>query len=228
MIFTDEHKRSLLPKLFFMAALLFVILACSLLMFADVKNISSLLEPYEIRGDIIHRIILLTCLIVYFARLALTAFVFLKRTLGWGETLVISLLMSFALFSFVREGGSNTQSIGFVEIAGIILYISGSFINTHSEYTRYIWKKDPNNKGRIYTEGLFRYSMHINYFGDCLLFTGFALAAHSFTLLVVPFFMTAIFIFFIIPRLDKYLLKKYGKEFIDYAERTKKLIPKIY
>ncbi|MCP4725602.1 MAG: DUF1295 domain-containing protein, partial [bacterium] len=120
------------------------------------------------------------------------------------------------------------QPVGFVEIAGIILYISGSFINTKSEYTRYLWKKDPKNKGRLYTGGLFRYSMHINYFGDSLLFTGFALAAHSFTLLIVPLFMTAGFIFFIIPRLDKYLEKKYGKEFIDYSEQTKKLIPMIY
>jgi len=145
-----------------------------------VKNISNLLEPYEIGGDLIHRSILFTCLIVYIARLVLTVFVFLKRTLGWGETLIISFLMSLALFAFVREGGSNAQSIGSIEITGIFLYITGSYINTLSEYTRYIWKKDPENKGRLYTEGLFRYSMHINYFGDSLLFTGFALVAHSF------------------------------------------------
>ncbi|MCP4726323.1 MAG: hypothetical protein GY863_14865, partial [bacterium] len=153
MIFKDEQKRSLLPKLFFMAILFFVILASSLLMFADVKNISSFLEPYEIRGDLIHRIILLTCLAVYFARLVLTVFVFLKRSLGWIETLIISFLMSFALLAFAREGGSYAQPVGFVEIAGIILYISGSFINTKSEYTRYLWKKDPKNKGRLYTGG---------------------------------------------------------------------------
>jgi protein-S-isoprenylcysteine O-methyltransferase Ste14 len=40
--------------------------------------------------------------------------------------------------------------------------------------------------------------------------------------------MTLNFVFFIIPRLDKYLANKYGEEFKEYAGRTKKLIPGIY
>lgn len=31
-----------------------------------------------------------------------------------------------------------------------------------------------------------------------------------------------------IPRLDTYLAEKYGKEFEEYAKRTKKFIPGIY
>ena len=89
-------------------------------------------------------------------------------------------------------------------------------------------KKKIENKGRLYTKGLFKYSMHINYFGDIVLFTGLALIAHSFSLLFIPLVMALNFIFFIIPRLDKYLEKKYGDEFIEYAQRTKKFIPLVY
>jgi protein-S-isoprenylcysteine O-methyltransferase Ste14 len=40
--------------------------------------------------------------------------------------------------------------------------------------------------------------------------------------------MTLIFVFFIIPRLDKYLAEKYKDDFKEYAAKTKKLIPWIY
>ncbi|WP_363321048.1 DUF1295 domain-containing protein [Desulfobacula sp.] len=110
----------------------------------------------------------------------------------------------------------------------ILLYLFGSWLNTYSEYTRYAWKKQLKNKGHLYTEGLFKYSMHINYLGDILLFIGFALITFRFSMLFIPLFMALNFIFIIIPRLDKYLAVKYGYEFEEYAGRTKKFIPGIY
>ncbi len=228
MIFKNEHKRSLFQKLFFMTALFLVITISGLMMFTDMKYFSTSMESFEVSGDIGHRIILIACLIVYYVRLMFTVFVFLKRSLGWSETLIISFLMSMALLGLARSGGSFEHPVGLIEFSGIILYISGSILNTQSEYTRYIWKKDPKNNGRLYTGGLFRYSMHMNYFGDCLLFIGFALVAHSFTLLAIPLFMTLSFLFFIIPRLDKYLEEKYGEAFREYAKHTKKLVPFVY
>ena len=101
-------------------------------------------------------------------------------------------------------------------------------INTKAEYDRYIWKLRPENKGRLYTEGLFRLSMHINYFGDIVLFTGFAMITNRLGVFIIPLFMTINFIFNIIPSLDRYLENKYKDEFRVYSDKTKKLIPKIY
>ena len=70
--------------------------------------------------------------------------------------------------------------------------------------------------------------MHINYFGDIVLFTGFAMITHRFSMLVIPSIMTLNFVFIIIPSLDRYLEKKYGAEFGDYSKKTKKFIPLIY
>ena len=70
--------------------------------------------------------------------------------------------------------------------------------------------------------------MHINYFGDIVLFTGLAMTTHSLSMLVIPLIMALNFVFNIIPSLDRYLEKKYKDEFSDYAGRTKKLIPLIY
>jgi len=136
--------------------------------------------------------------------------------------------MSFVLYAFARAGGSKTQVAGFIEVIGILLYLTGSYINTHSEYSRHVWKLKAENSGRLYTQGLFSLSMHINYFGDIVLFTGFAMATHSLGMLVIPLIMTVNFALNIIPSLDRYLEKKYKDEFRDYSRKTKKLIPLIY
>ena len=80
----------------------------------------------------------------------------------------------------------------------------------------------------LYTEGLFHYAVHINYFGDLLLFTGFSLITGSPYTLLVPAVMLAGFIFANIPALDAHLHAKYGATFDAYAAKTKKLIPLIY
>ncbi len=228
MLFKDEHDFSLWPKIVFMTAISGACFLAGYLTFVDQDNLLSFLRSYAIDGNFDRQLILTFFCWIYVVRLFITNFIFLKRKMEWREMLFVSGLMSFALFSFARVGGSSFQPIANLDYFAIFLYLFGSWLNTWSEYTRYIWKKNERNKGRLYTVGLFKYSMHINYFGDVVLFTGFALMTWKFSLLIVPLAMTMIFIFFIIPRLDKYLADKYGDEFKEYAVKTKKLIPWIY
>ena len=228
MIFKDEHNFSLFPKLLFMTSIITVSLLVSYLTLKDVSELASWLKPYAIGGDFTRQAVLIFCLFFYISRLFITVFIFLKRKMEWSEMVVVSGLMSFALFSFAKVGGNSNQPIGIMDYFSIFLYLFGSWLNTYSEYTRYVWKKQNENKGHIYTEGLFKYSMHINYLGDIFLFIGFALITLQFSMLFIPFVMALNFVCFIIPRLDRYLASKYGKEFEEYAKRTKKLIPGIY
>ena len=208
MLFKDEKTFSLFPKLLFMASIITVSLLVSYLMFRDAGNMIYWLKPYAIDGAFTRQIIVIFCLFFYVARLFITVFVFLKRKMEWSEMLLVSGLMSFTLFSFAKIGGNNDQPIGSLDYLSIFLYLLGSWLNTYSEYTRYVWKKQKKNKGRLYTAGLFKYSMHINYIGDIFLFIGFALITLQFSMLLIPFLMALNFIFFIIPRLDKYLATK--------------------
>ena len=227
-LFKDENEFSLFPKCFFLAAIIFVTLLAGHLMFNDTKELSSILKPYAINGDFSRQIVLISCLVFYILRLFITVFIFLKRKMEWIEMLVVSGLMSFVLFSLAKVGANSNQPIGILDCFSMFLYLLGSWLNTYSEYTRYVWKKQEKNKGHLYTEGLFKYSMHINYLGDIFLFIGFALITFRFSMLFIPLFMAVNFIFIIIPRLDKYLAVKYGDEFEEYAGRTKKFIPGIY
>ena len=228
MLFKDEHNFSLLPKCFFMTAIITASLLAGYLMFNDVNDLVSWLKSYAINGNFTRQLLLMFCLLFYVSRLFISAFVFLKRKMGWGETILVSSLMSFALFSFARVGGNSHLPLNILDYFGLILFLGGSWINTYSEYTRHIWKKKNINEGKLYTGGLFKYSMHINYFGDIVLFSGLAVITQNYFLLVIPLFMALNFVVFLIPSLDKYLERKYGDEFIEYSRRTKKLIPGIY
>ena len=228
MIFKNQYDISFWPKSVFCACILATVFTSTWLMFADLAYSDTWLKPYQISGDIFRRVLIAFCLIIYFLRLQITVWVFQKRRWVWTETIVISVLVPLALYSFARAGGSNHQPFGIMEIVGWLSYLMGSYINTNSEYRRHVWKLKKENKGRLYTDGLFRYSMHINYFGDVVLFTGFALITHRLSMFVIPLIMTANFVFNIIPSLDRYLENKYGDEFRGYSQKTKKIIPWIY
>jgi protein-S-isoprenylcysteine O-methyltransferase Ste14 len=197
-------------------------------MFADANTMISWLKPYKADGNLIRQIIISSCLLIYVLRLVFSLFVFLKRKFVWGEAVIVTTLMSFALFSLGHFGGRSTADINILDYAGVVLFLIGSWLNTQSEYTRHVWKLNKVHKGKPYTGGLFKYSMHINYFGDIILFIGFALITQRLSLLIIPLAMSVNFVFFVIPSLDTYLATKYGNAFKEYASQTKKLIPGIY
>ena len=179
-------------------------------------------------GDPQRRALLVTCWSIYGVRLLLTEWVFLKRGIDWKEVLAVGAWIPSIALLYSILGGRNPAPIGPIEIFGAVLYAFGSFVNTYSEYRRYVWKLRPENRGQVYTQGLFHYAVHINYFGDVVLFTGLSLVSGSPFTLLVPALMLAGFVFANIPVLDAHLHDKYGAAFDAYAAKTKKLIPLVY
>ncbi|MGD9181243.1 MAG: DUF1295 domain-containing protein [Desulfobacterales bacterium] len=228
MIFIDSYDSSFLKKSLFSGCIIITLLVTLWLLFAEYVTSNTWLREYQMCGDPLRRILIASCLIIYVIRLQVTVWILQRRKWTWFETITITILMTFVLYAFASVGGSNKKVVGAIEVIGILLYLSGSYINTHSEYYRHVWKLKEENRGQLYTEGLFSLAMHINYFGDIVLFTGLAMLTHSLSMLVIPLIMTLNFVFYIIPSLDRYLEKKYKDEFRDYSKKTKKLIPLIY
>jgi len=228
MIFIDNYDSSFWNKSLFSSCIIITLFATFWLMFAEYTTSNTWLKEHQLAGDLLRRILIASCLIIYFVRLQVTVWIFQKRKWTWLETITITVLMSFVLYAFASVGGNNKQVVGAVEVIGTLLYLSGSYINTHSEYYRHVWKLKEEDRGRLYTERLFSLAMHINYFGDIVLFSGLAMVTHSLSMFVIPLIMAMNFVFIIIPSLDRYLEKKYKNEFREYSRKTKKLIPFIY
>ena len=190
----------------------------------------TLFAPMELNrsGSAGRQVALIACAALYVARAAHTLFVFVKRRVPWWEAAWGGGVIGSVLFFFLLGGLRAPQPLGLVDLAGMLLYIAGSYIGTASEYSRHIWKARPENRGHLYTEGLFRYSRHINYFGDLLLFGGCAVLTRQPWTGIVPIAMGLNFALVIIPAHDAYLAARYGSEFDQYARRTSKLIPLLY
>lgn len=224
-----KNETSLLPRIFLaLNHFIAIIIVAWLLFGGGIETVSDWFGFGWKGGNFWRRVLLFFCAAIYFLRILITSFVLLRRKMDWSESLIIVVWLYIIHPIFALTGGVRQSPIGIFAIIGLILYLFGSYLNTGSEYLRKLWKQKPENKGNLYTKDLFRYSMHINYFGDVVLFIGFAMIARNIYAFIIPALMFLLFNFVNIPMLDKYLTEKYGVQFDEYSKKTKKFVPFIY
>ncbi len=202
--------------------------ACWLLLGGGLEALGGWLGVAWRPGDAPRRSSLAAGISIYYLRILLTEFVFLKRGIGWSEVFTIVPWLFGIFLLLAIAGGTNPAPFAAVGVFGLVLFLLGSWMNTYAEYERNQWKRLPENRGKLYTEGLFRYSRHPNYLGDLILFTGLCLVSGSWVTVIAPLLMLAGFIFVNIPVLDSHLHDRYGPAFDEYASHTRKLIPGLY
>jgi protein-S-isoprenylcysteine O-methyltransferase Ste14 len=228
-----SHTPSIPQKLVFFILHLLIVTTCAwLLYFKGLETLGNWFDKQWYFNDSTRASILFACVVVYWLRHTVTLFYILARNIDYSE--VFGLIVFFALFEvglLLLGGGvfrDYTIKLGWLDSIALILLLIGSFFNSFSEIQRKSWKQNKGNNGHCYTKGLFSYSVHINYFGDVLLFSGWVLFTYNLWTLLLPALILISFILFHIPALDTYLENHYGQEFISYSEHTKKIIPFIY
>lgn len=105
----------------------------------------------------------------------------LQAMLAW----VISLPLAGAI--------SGQSDIGFLDYAGVTLFLVGLFFEAIGDLQLSRFRKDPENAGKVLDKGLWRYTRHPNYFGNFTLWWGFylvALSAGAWWTVVSPLLMT--------------------------------------
>ena len=224
-----QYAKSLGPKSCLTVLHAFAICASAWILFGHgLATISHWTDKSFTFGPLWTRELVFACALIYFARICFGTFYLIQRKMVWGEAFGIGLFVIFIHVFFAFFGAIHLLPSAAITALGAGLYLFGSYLNTGSELSRHLWKKNPANHGKLFTEGLFRYARHINYFGDELLFTGYALIAGSLWCLIVPALMLFGFVFVNIPMLDRYLAQKYPSEFPSYSSRTKKFLPFLY
>ncbi len=176
----------------------------------------------------LRRLLLAMAASLYFLRVLATIVVFIKRKVGWSEVAMIAVWVGLIDILIAYFGAMSDVRVGIWTLVGGVMVLMGSAINTGSEWQRMVWKRRPENKGHLYTGGMWRLSRHVNYFGDIVLFTGWVLMSGQPALLIIPALMFGSFAFANVPAQDKYLADRYGDEYRSYAKRTARLIPFVY
>jgi len=166
--------------------------------------------------------------LVYVLRVLVTTYVTVQRKVTMAEAALVGGWM-FVIHATMGVVAAHVSSpLDGWTVLGVVFYVFGSWMNTFSELQRRAWKGRPENRGHLYTRGLFRWCRHPNYLGDTLLFTGFAAVTGSWVALVIPAIMAAGFVFAAIPALDRRLKAHYGDEFDRWAATTSRYIPLVW
>lgn len=228
MIYGMSHSSAPQKSVMMIAQTLILGVAVWLLLLGGLEAVSRLLHVSWARAVPVRRVLLTVAFGVVYVRIAITGLYLLKRSMGWEEAISIPFAFMVYYVGFSLLAGPVDAPIGGAAYIGIVLFVIGSCINTGSELMRDRWKKAPANKGKLYTGGLFRYAMHINYFGDILWVIGLALMTASLWSAIIPVLLFVFFAFYNAPMLDSHLAEKYGDDFAAYRKRTKRIIPFIF
>jgi len=128
---------------------------------------------------------------------------------------------------------NTTVELGILGYVGIALWLFGFAVEVIADNQKTQFKKDPNNKDRFITSGLWSWSQHPNYFGEITLWLGLALFTYpvlsgwQLVTLISPIFVYLLLTRLSgIPTLDRLAKEKWGSDsdYIAYVQTTSKLM----
>lgn len=130
--------------------------------------------------------------------------------------------------SVVINSTINQGPFNIIDLLGLGLWILGFFFELVSDYQMYIFKQNPQNKGKILDTGLWRYSRHPNYFGEILMWWGIYILAfsvpHGWLTIIAPLGITITLLFVTgVPWAEAKMNELPGYE--EYKRKTSILIP---
>lgn len=130
----------------------------------------------------------------------------------------------------IAQLAPGSRPLGALDALGVALFATGLFFETVGDAQLARFKADPANRGRVMDRGLWRYTRHPNYFGDCLVWWGlFAIAAATpagWLTVASPLLMTFLLLRVSgVALLEKSLVRT-RPSYRDYIERTSAFFPR--
>ena len=152
-----------------------------------------------------------------------------KRSLWW-------------LYGLITVGYALSFSIGATKIGriyhwntffaiGMALFVIGLMIRIHSiltlkQYFTYSVAKVENHK--IIETGLYKFIRHPGYLGQLIIFIGISTSISNWLSILVMMIPITLGYLYRIKVEERFMLEQLGEDYLNYQERTKRLIPMIY
>ena len=100
----------------------------------------------------------------------------------WGQHFVVrsygqifmlqGLLMLIVSLPIMIVNATDRGGFGVIDLAGLAIWLTGFAFEAIGDYQLSAFKSDPQNKGKLMSRGLWRYTRHPNYFGEVALWWG--------------------------------------------------------
>ncbi|HEY5392302.1 MAG TPA: DUF1295 domain-containing protein, partial [Hanamia sp.] len=157
--------------------------------------IEKYLHIYNV-NNISRRSIIFIFNVIIFLRISYMMFFLLKRKIPWEESIGVPFAFAIYYIGYSLLVLPSSAPLNWLDYFAIVIFIFGCTLNTGGEILRNRWKKNPLNKGKIYTKGFFKYSRHINYFGDILWVTAYAIITKNWYSAIIPLLLFCAFAFY--------------------------------
>ncbi|MDC3199752.1 DUF1295 domain-containing protein [Porticoccaceae bacterium] len=126
-----------------------------------------------------------------------------------------------------------TAELGLISYLGIALWLFGFVVEVTADNQKTEFRKNPDNRNRFITTGVWSWSQHANYFGEITLWFGLALVSlpvlsgWQLATLISPVFVYLLLTKVSgIPLLDRLAKQKWGtdSDYLSYTQATSKLL----
>lgn len=209
------------------------------------------LYTFFIYGSFLERQILVTLLVVIWG-LRLSLYIIYRLKTGskgfryknlrrhWGKTFVLKsffyififegLLMLLVSLPIAAVNYYDSGSLNWLDNVGLTVWSFGFVMECLADFQMIRFKNNPQKQKNIYTEGLWKYSRHPNYFGEAAMWWGIFIIAlsvpYGYFTLIGPAIVTFLVLYFSgIPMLEKRF--EDDPEYQRYAGKTSKFLPKL-
>ena len=131
---------------------------------------------------------------------------------------------------FLLAAFNGHDSLEPLEWTGAAVWLVGAVFEATADWQLARFKASPQNKGRTMRYGLWRYSRHPNYFGQCVAWIGFALVASAAPWGWVAWFTPALITYLVlfvtgVPPAEERSLASRGDDYRRYQRETSVFVP---
>jgi steroid 5-alpha reductase family enzyme len=143
--------------------------------------------------------------------------------------LLQGMLMILISFPIILTNITTRGEFYLVNYFGLLIWLLGYWFEVTADAQLRDFLKNPQNKGKLMTQGLWKYSRHPNYFGEIAMWWGIyliALPAYPYLALVGPVTITYLIMFVSgVPMLEERY--KNREDWKNYARKTSILFPTL-
>jgi steroid 5-alpha reductase family enzyme len=151
-------------------------------------------------------------------------FAFKSIYIVFGFQAVLAWIISLPIYGAI----SSANPMNSLDYIGIVIVCLGFIWETIADWQLTVFKRNYANKGKVLNTGLWRYSRHPNYFGECMVWWGLyliALAGGAWWAIFSPILMTLLLLKVSgVALLEKTIVER-RPEYAAYVQSTNAFIP---
>jgi steroid 5-alpha reductase family enzyme len=140
----------------------------------------------------------------------------------------LQVMLAWIIASSLIASITNSSNLNLLDTPSIVLIIIGILWETIADWQLTRFKLNLNNKGKVLDTGLWHYSRHPNYFGECLVWWGFyglALATGAWWTIFSPLIMTLLLLKVSGVSLLESTIIDRRPAYADYIKNTNAFLP---